>query len=153
MRTALGRALAAATGVVVVLLTPTTTAHAQPINQSVSSEPVFTLADGPICGGTVRGLATRSVYRPGTVTFQVTGGFLGISGDNRPCWLGVSVVWRNLTTGQQGVVVGQVAGLMIPSVPTQVMSGTATTGAGRVEFSVQPHRPFIAVAPSVIDVS
>jgi hypothetical protein len=122
-----------------------TAVDAQPVHRTVTAGPLYTVADGPLCGGPVNLLAAPR--GPETASIQVTGGFFGISGTSAPCSVGVSVHWRNLDTGVGGVEHGRVAGLMIPSSPIQVMHAEIRPGRGVVELRMEPHRPHLPIAP------
>ncbi|WP_137872828.1 hypothetical protein [Rhodococcus sp. Q] len=125
-------------------------ADAQPMSPAVWSGPLYTVADGPLCGGHVALLT--SPRGPGTASIQVTGGFFGISGTTAHCSVGVSVHWRNLDTGAHGVEHGRVAGLMIPSAPTQVMFAEIHPGPGAVELRMEPDRPHRPIDPTRLQV-
>ncbi|MGV9669602.1 hypothetical protein ACWDPV_03275 [Gordonia sp. NPDC003504] len=122
------------------------TAKAEPVNRTVLADPLWTVADGPLCGGRVGLLAAPSA--PGTASIQVVGGFFGISGTSLPCSVGVSVHWRNLNTGAHGVTTGWVSGTMLPSAPTHVLHADVRTGPGLIDLRMDPHRPNVPI-PSV----
>ncbi|MEP9395646.1 hypothetical protein ABLE92_24020 [Gordonia sp. VNQ95] len=123
------------------------TAKAEPVNRTVLAGPLWTVADGPLCGGRVSLLAAPSA--PGTAHIQVVGGFFGVSGTSLPCSVGVSVHWRNLNTGAHGVTNGWVSGTMLPSAPTHVLHADVRTGPGLISLRMDPHRPNLPI-PSVL---
>ena len=116
--------------------------NAQAHADVVSSRQTYTLADGPICGGTIQSTATTQPTHPGTLLLQAVGTFLGFSGSDRACTLGVRIAWRNLSNGRGGAVRGIVAGFW-PAAPNRAASGTANTGPGLVEFWLESDRPFL----------
>ncbi|MEE3851774.1 hypothetical protein VZC37_15635 [Gordonia sp. LSe1-13] len=122
------------------------TAEAQPQNRTVLSGPIYSVADGPFCGGVINLLASPSPTRARTTYIQVSGGFYGISGSLAPCGVGVTVHWRNLRTGAKGAVHGRVSGTVVPFAGT-LMYRYPVTGSGAVELTVQPHRPYLPKPP------
>ena len=146
------RACAIAAGGVIVFATAPVAADAAPQNRTVIQGPLYSVADGPLCGGVMSLLAAPSTTRAKATSIQVTGGFFGVSGTTAPCRVGVTVQWRNRTTGAAGSEHGWVAGTMIPSIITRLMHAAPVTGSGVVELNLQPHRPYLPLPPVRVQV-
>ncbi|MFM9377076.1 hypothetical protein [Gordonia sp. VNK21] len=118
--------------------------------------PVWTVADGPACGGSVQvSLFTQPYLYPddvpvsnlGNVQLQLSGRFLGISGTLRYCTVPVTVAWHNRATGKSGSVVRVASGPFLDFVGGPWIAHTEVhTGSGPVDFSLRPHRPNLGTA-------